>query len=283
MAGHILSKADARLTVYNRTRSKADALGAHRVAATPADAAKDADVIFVCVSDTPDVEAVLFGASGIAEAAKPGAIVVDHSTISPATTKKFARRLIEKQIHLIDAPVSGGDTGAKHGTLSIMCGGEKSAFDAVRPLLQCYGKTITHCGPTGQGQATKLVNQVLVLGTLLAVSEAMTLVKKSGLDPATTLAAVGAGAAASWQLQNLGPKIAAGDFAPGFRCDLAVKDLRLVMEFVDQQQLALPGIALVRQLYNAVLAAGGAGEGTQALAKAIAALNSGPLPRGEVR
>lgn len=275
MAGHLLQKSGGKLTVYNRTKVKAGALAKQgaTVADSPAAAAKGADVIFVCVSDTPDVEAMIFGENGLASTAKPGSVVVDHSTISPMATKSFAQRLAAKSIALIDAPVSGGDTGAKNGTLSIMCGGDKSAFDRVLPLLQCYGKTITHCGDSGQGQATKLVNQVLVLGTLLSVCEAMTLVKKSGLDPQTTLAAVGAGAAASWQLQNLGPKIAAGDFAPGFRCDLAAKDLRLVLEFVDQQELALPGIALVRQLYNAVISNGGAGDGTQAMFKALAMLN----------
>lgn len=275
MAGHLLKTPGASLAVFNRTKSKADDLLAAGAtwADSPAAAAQGADMIFLCVSDTPDVEHVLFGGDGVTAGAKAGAIVVDHSTISPAATKQFAHRLAEKRIRLIDAPVSGGDTGAKNATLSIMCGGDKAAFEVVLPLLQRTGKTITYCGPSGQGQATKLVNQVLVLGTLAAVCEAMTLVKKSGLDPHTTLAAVGAGAAASWQLQLLGPKIAAGDFVPGFRCDLAAKDLRLVMEFADDQKLALPNIALVRQLYNAVIAAGDAGEGTQALYKALGRLN----------
>ncbi|MGN6626972.1 MAG: NAD(P)-dependent oxidoreductase, partial [Tepidisphaeraceae bacterium] len=193
---------------------------------------------------------------------------------SPSATQAFAKRLAERHLSLIDAPVSGGDSGAKNATLSIMCGGERSAFDRVRPLLETMGKTITYCGPSGAGQLTKLVNQVLVLGTLNAVCEAMTLVKSGGLDPATVLAAVGAGAAKSWQLENLAPKIAAGDFEPGFMVDLAQKDLRLVLEQADAAQLALPGTAWVHQLFNTVQKLGGGRQGTQALYRAIERLSA---------
>lgn len=274
MAGHLL-KAGYPLTVHNRTRSKADALlsAGAQWADTPADAARSSDVVFVNVPDTPDVEKVLLGAGGVIETARPGTIVVDHSTISPTETRRFAVELARRQITLLDAPVSGGDVGARNATLTIMVGGDAQALERVRPLLQTLGKTITHCGDSGAGQITKLVNQVLVLGTLNAVCEAMALIRKSGLDPTTTLNAVGAGAAKSWQLENLGPRIAAGDYAPGFMIDLAQKDLKLVLDYAAELNLALPQIALVRQLYASVQAMGGGRLGTQALYRAIEKLN----------
>ena len=270
MAGHLLA-ARYRVTVHTRTRLKADSLvtAGAEWAASPADAAGRVDIVFVCVNDTPDVEAVLFGKHGVAASARPGTVLVDHSTISPAATRDFAARLARQGVKLIDAPVSGGDSGAKAGTLSVMCGGDREAFDAVRPLLEHVGKTITYCGGSGQGQATKLVNQVLVLGTLAAVCEAMALVRTGGLDPATTLSAVGGGAAASWQLQHLGPKIAAGDYTPGFRVDLALKDLRLVLELASEMGVALPTIDRLRGLYDTLARTGHAGDGTQALARLI--------------
>ena len=270
MAGHLLA-AGHRLTVYNRTAAKAKPLAdaGAAVAATPADAARDARVVFLCLTDTPDVGAVLFGPDGVAETARPGTVVVDHSTISPTATEDFAVRLAERGVLLLDAPVSGGDAGAKAATLSIMAGGDPAAFAAVRPLLEILGKTITHCGPAGRGQATKLVNQVLVLGTLAAVCEAIALTEAGGLDPATTLAAVGGGAAKSWQLDNLWPKIAAGDFSPGFRADLALKDLRLVEAYAGASGVRLPGIARVAGLYARLIQQGRGGEGTQTLVHAV--------------
>lgn len=270
MGGHLLA-AGHRLTVHTRTKSKAAPLLAAGAtwADSPAAAAAKTNVVFVCVNDTPDVDAVLFGDNGVFDTAKPGTIVVDHSTISPAATRGFAARLAGKIVMLIDAPVSGGDSGAKAATLSVMCGGHRDAFDAVRPLLNCFGKTVTYCGASGQGQATKLVNQVLVLGTLAAVCEAMALVRTGGLDPSATLSAVVGGAAASWQIQHLGPKIAAGDYAPGFRVDLALKDLRLVLEYANESGVALPTIERLRGLYDTLVRTGHAGDGTQALARLI--------------
>ncbi|MGC4031219.1 MAG: NAD(P)-dependent oxidoreductase [Tepidisphaeraceae bacterium] len=270
MAGHLL-KSGADLTVFNRTRTKAQPLAAAgaKVADSPAAAAQEADIVFLCLTDTPDVDAVLFGDGGIADAMKAGSIVVDHSTVSPAASERWAARLAEKQIGFIDAPVSGGDSGARAGTLSIMCGGQAADVDRVRPFFAAFGKTVTHCGVAGQGQATKLVNQVLVLGTLAAVCEAMLLTQTAGLDPATTLAAVGGGAAKSWQLEQLWPKIAAGDFAPGFRIDLALKDLRLVTQYAAERHIALPGVDRVRGLYETLVATGHATEGTQAMIKAM--------------
>lgn len=264
MAGHLLG-AGNRVVVHTRTRAKADGLLAHGAtwADSPADAARGADVVLVCVTDTPDVEKVLLGDAGVIHGARPGTIVVDHSTISPAATQSMAQELAKKQITLIDAPVSGGDVGARNATLSIMCGGDAAAYEKVRPLLEKMGKTITLCGPSGAGQITKLVNQVLVLGTLNAVCEAIRFAEKGGLDIAKTLAAVGAGAARSWQLEMLGPKIAAHDFAPGFMIDLATKDLRLVIEYAKQAGVNVPTMEKVLGDYNTLHGHGRSG--TQAL------------------
>lgn len=266
MAGHLLA-AGYSLVVHNRTKSKAEALISRGAtwAASPADAAGSADVVFICVTDTPDVEAVVLGPGGILESARPGLIVVDHSTISPSSTRQFAQALAANGTQFLDAPVSGGDIGAKNATLSIMVGGDAAAFDAVLPLLQRTGKTITHCGPSGTGQLTKLVNQILVSVTNLAVCEALSFAIKNGLDPQKTIQAVGGGAAGSWQLQNLGPKMIAGDFAPGFTIDLQQKDLRLVMQSAGESLTPLPATALVHQLFIAAQAAGRGKDGTQAL------------------
>lgn len=264
MAGHLLASGN-QVTVFSRTKSKANDLMSRGAtwADNAADAAKNADVVFVCVTDTPDVEKVLLGERGVIHGAKPGTIVVDHSTISPTATRTMADTLAGKGVKLIDAPVSGGDVGALNATLSIMCGGDKTAFEKVRPLLEKMGKTITHCGPSGAGQITKLVNQVLVLGTLNAVCEAIRFAEKGGLDIPTTLAAVGAGAGKSWQLEMLGPKIANRDFAPGFMIDLATKDLRLVLEFAAQSGVSVATMDKVLAEYTALHGHGRSG--TQAL------------------
>lgn len=266
MAGHLLT-AGHPLVVHTRTKSKADGLLSRGAtwAASPADAAASADVVFICVTDTPDAETVVLGERGVLSAARPGLIVVDHSTISPSATRRFDKALAAQSAHFLDAPVSGGDLGARNATLSIMVGGDAPAFDAVLPLLRRLGKTITHCGPSGAGQLTKLVNQVLVSVTNLAVCEALTFALKNGLDPQKTIQAIGSGAAGSWQLSNLGPKMVAGDFAPGFTIDLQQKDLRLVMQAAGESQTPLPAASLVHQLFAAAQADGRGKDGTQAL------------------
>src|SRR5665213_756968 len=250
MAGHLLA-AGHPLRVHTRTKSKAADLlsrGA-RWADSPADAAREADVVFICVPDTPDVQAVVLGADGIQASARAAMIVVDHSTISPAATREMAAALAGRGASFLDAPVSGGDVGAKNATLSIMVGGDQPAFAQVQPFLQLMGKTLTYCGPSGAGQLTKLVNQVLVSVTNLAVCEALAFAKANGLDLQKTLAAVGGGAAGSWQLNNLGPKMAAGDFAPGFTIKLQQKDLRLALEAAKERGLDLSALKLVHQLF----------------------------------
>ncbi len=266
MAGHLLA-AGHPMTVYSRTAAKANPLvsrGATLVE-SPAEAARHADVVFVCVTDTPDVRDVLLADRGVIHAAEKGMIVVDHSTISPAATRDMAKQLAEKGTTLLDAPISGGDLGARNATLSIMVGGEKKAFNTVEPMLKRLGKTIIHCGPSGAGQLTKLVNQILVSINLMAVSEAIVFAKKNGLDPEKTLDAVGGGAAASWQLANLGPKMIAGDFRPGFMINLMQKDLRLLMRAAEESNTSLPAASLVHQLFSAAQAAGHGKDGTQAM------------------
>ena len=266
MAGHLLAAGNT-LTVHSRTKSKADDLISRGAqwADSPADAAEQSDAVFLCVTDTPDVRQVLLGPAGVVHAARPGLIVIDHSTISPSETRHFAHELSHKQTTLLDAPVSGGDVGAKNATLSIMVGGPEDAFHTIEPLLRLMGKTITHCGPSGAGQFTKLVNQILVSVTNLATSEALTFALKNGLDPQKTITALGGGAAGSWQWNNLAPRMAKGDFAPGFMIDLQQKDLRLVLEAATQSTTPLPATALVHQLFTSAQAAGKGRDGTQAL------------------
>lgn len=270
MAGHLLA-AGHRLTVHSRTRGKAEVLvrSGARWADTPAQASQDADVIFVCVTDTPDVEQVLLGRGGVIESAREGQIVVDHSTISPSATRDMADRLAAKGILMLDAPVSGGDVGAKNAALSIMVGGEENAFTAVQTLLQLMGKTITWCGKSGSGQLTKLVNQILAGLTNLAVCEALNFAKKSGLDANRVMPALAGGAAGSWQFSNLGPKMLAGDFLPGFTVDLMLKDLRLIDEEARRLGLTLKALPLVHELFHHLQKNGDGKLGTQALFKAV--------------
>ncbi len=266
MAGH-LQAAGYPLTVHTRSKSKAQPLldkGA-KWADTPADAAKNAEIVFVCVSDTPDVEAVVQGPTGVLAAAKPGTIVVDHSTISPSATRDMADALKSKGGFFIDAPVSGGDIGAKNATLAIMCGGETEAFEKVKPLLEKMGKTITHCGRSGNGQLVKLVNQILVAVTNLATCEALTFARAAGLDEQQTITAVAGGAAGSWQLSNLGPRMARGDFAPGFMVKLQTKDLRLIAEAAKEMGVSLAGLKMVHSYFDELVKQGGGNKGTQAL------------------
>jgi 3-hydroxyisobutyrate dehydrogenase len=266
MAGHLMSSGHP-LLVHSRTKSRAQPLIARgaRWINSPADAAKNADVVFICVPDTPDVQAVILGEGGIIHGARAGQIIVDHSTISPTGTREMARKLAEKGATLLDAPISGGDVGARNATLSIMVGGDESAFKTILPLLGHMGKNIVFCGPSGAGQFTKLVNQILVGITLLGVSEAMTFAKKCGLNLEKTIEAIGAGAGGSWQLANLGPKMIAEDFRPGFMIDLMQKDMRLLMQAAEDSSTSLPAASLLHQLFTAAQAAGHGRDGTQAL------------------
>jgi 3-hydroxyisobutyrate dehydrogenase len=266
MAMHLV-RAGLPTRVYNRTPGRAKALVDAGAAAcsSPSDAARGSEVVFVCVRDTPDVRQVTEGPGGILEQLGPGSVIIDHSTISPAATRELAASAAARGGWWIDAPVSGGEQGARDATLSIMCGGDRAAFDRVQPLLQLLGKTITYCGSSGNGQLTKLVNQVLVSVTLMAVVEALTFARQSGLDPTATLSAVSGGAGSSWQLERLGPKMLAGDYRPGFMIDLQQKDLRILLQEAESLHTPLPATSLAHQLFTAAQAAGHGRDGTQAL------------------
>ena len=270
MAANLL-KAGFDLTVWNRTPGRITPLAeaGAAVADGPADVAARSDIIVTCVSDTPDAEAVILGPGGVIEGARPGALVIDCSTISPEATKTIAARLKERGVHLLDAPVSGGSEGAAKGTLSIMLGGDAAQVSRAMPVLQAMGKTITHVGGQGAGQMAKLVNQVLVVVTMPGVAEALLLAQAGGLDLEQTLAAVGGGAAGSWMLNNRGPQVIRRDWRPGFTIDLQQKDLRLVLEAADQLGVPAPATALVFQFYRTLQQRGLGGEGNHALVKAL--------------
>jgi 3-hydroxyisobutyrate dehydrogenase len=273
MAQHLL-KAGFALKVYNRTdrprvQDVIDA-GGQRMA-TPKAAADGSDVIITMVTDTPDVESVILGEDGIIHSVNKGATVIDMSTISPRATQEMAAILRELGVHMLDAPVSGGDVGAQNGTLSIMVGGEQSVFDDCLPVFEAMGKNINLIGGNGAGQTTKACNQIAVSVANLAMAEALMLAAASDLDVGKVVEAISGGAAGSWQLSNLGPRILKGDFAPGFMVRLQQKDLKLVMEAANDVKLALPGASLAHQYFNIVERLGGADEGTQALIKAYEA------------
>ena len=270
-----LIKAGFVPTVWNRSQPGIDAcveLGAAS-AESPRAVAQASDILITIVTDSPDVESVLIGRDDAAiHGLASGSVVIDMSTISPAVTRDVALQLSERGVAMLDAPVSGGDTGAKAGTLSIMVGGDEDDLARCTPVLEAMGSTITHCGPTGTGQTVKLCNQVAIVGALLGVCEALSLADKSGVDQERMLAAISAGAAGSWQLSNLGPKIALGDYAPGFMVKLMQKDLRLALEAGSDVLQPLPNTSLVQQLYLQLQTSGLGNEGTQALARVVAGL-----------
>jgi 3-hydroxyisobutyrate dehydrogenase len=270
MAANLLT-AGHDTVVWNRTASKAEGLvlAGATLGGSPAEVAAQCDVVLVCVSDTPDVEAVVFGPDGVAEGLQPGGLVVDHSTISPEATKHFATEITSRGGYWLDAPVSGGSEGAVNGTLSIMVGGDVDQLDRAMPYLVDVGSTITHVGPTGAGQLVKAVNQILVVVNQLAVSEALMLASAGGLDLGATLRAVEGGAAGSWMLSNRGPQMIERDWRPGFTIDLQQKDLRLVLDAADELGVPVPGTSLVFQLYRALQSQGLGSEGNHALVKAL--------------
>ncbi|WP_413228732.1 NAD(P)-dependent oxidoreductase [Chloroflexus sp.] len=270
MAANIL-RAGFPLTVWNRTPGRADELVAAgaQLAASPAEVAARSDIVISCVSDTPDVEAVLFGPQGAIEGARAGMLMIDMSTISPQGAQQFAARLGERGIGFLDAPVSGGSEGAARGTLSIMVGGPAELVERAMPVFQAMGKTITHVGGHGAGQTVKLVNQILVVGTMLAISEALVFAQASGVDLEKALAAVSGGAAGSWMLSNRGPQVIRRDWRPGFTIDLQQKDLRLVLAAADAVGAPMLVTSTVFHLYRTLQAAGLGHEGNHALIKAI--------------
>ncbi|HEY6298861.1 MAG TPA: NAD(P)-dependent oxidoreductase, partial [Candidatus Binatus sp.] len=244
-----------RVRVFNRSPDKARALAADGaiVAADTAACVAGAEVVFVMVPDTPDVEATV---ANIEPALKAGQLVIDMSTVAPAAERAIAARLKHGGVEYLDAPVSGGDVGARDGTLAIMVGGEATAFERARPLFELMGKRITYMGAAGSGQMTKLANQIAVALTLEAAAEAIKFARAGGLDASRVVEAIGAGAAGSWQLSNLGPKIIARDYRPGFFIKLIRKDLRLVAGAARDSGLALPGLSLMASMFNSAAVLG---------------------------
>ncbi|MDA1215484.1 MAG: NAD(P)-dependent oxidoreductase [Chloroflexi bacterium] len=264
-----LAKAGFQVVAWNRTRSKAEALQGDGItlADSPKSVGEACPVVITMVSDTPDLVAVTEGPDGVSEGLSAGSILIDMSTVAPGATRELAERLGKRGISMLDAPVSGGSTGAQQATLAIMVGGKEEAFQRCLPIFQAMGKTITHMGPSGMGQTTKLVNQILVVGTLSTVAEALTFAAAHGADLLRTIEAVAGGAAGSWQLQNLGSRMVEGDFAPGFMVRLQRKDLRLITEAAHEKNVPLPISSVAKQFYAAAEAAGYGEEGTQAIVK----------------
>jgi len=270
-----LARAGYPLTVWNRTPGRAAELrklgakeGDH-----PAEVAAASDVVAICVSDSPDVEAVLFGEHGVAEGIKAGSLVIDCSTISPAVTWQAAQRLARQEVDLVDAPVSGGSEGAQKATLTIFVGGEPAAFERARPILEVLGKTVTHVGPSGSGQAVKAVNQVILAGTYLGVAEGIILAMKSGLDVEQVVEALGGGAAQSWVLANRSGRMIANDYPLGFKTSLHRKDLGIALALAAEVGATLPVAALCAQLETGLVTQGHGDDDMSAVARTIRELS----------
>jgi 3-hydroxyisobutyrate dehydrogenase len=270
-----LVRAGFPLAAWNRTAGRTrelDELGV-TIAASPAALAADVDVVLVCVSDTPDVETVLFSADGVAAGAAAGTLVIDCSTIDPAATRSFAARLARQGIGFVDAPVTGGSEGARNATLAILVGGEPADVRRARPILEAIGRTVTHFGPAGAGQAAKAVNQVILAGTYLGVAEGLVLAMKAGLDPEQVVEALSAGAAQSWVLANRSGRMLANDYPLGFRVALHLKDLGIALAIARETGTALPVAALAAQLEAGLVGTGHADDDMSALARTIRSLS----------
>ena len=273
-----LARAGFEVTTWNRTRGRAPELrelGA-REGADPAAVAAASDVVVICVSDTPDVEAVLFDAEGVAAGARAGTLVIDCSTIAPNATRTFASRLAERDVHLVDAPVSGGSEGARNATLTIFVGGEAADVQRARPILEALGKTITHVGPIGSGQAVKAVNQVILAGTYLGVAEGIVLAMKAGLDVEQVVGALGGGAAQSWVLANRSGRMIANDYPLGFKVALHRKDLGIALDLARELGAELPVSALCADLEDQLVADGHRDDDMSAVARSIRARSGLP-------
>lgn len=274
MCGHLID-AGFRSTVYSRTRSKAEALigkGA-QWAESPRQVAENADVVFSIVGFPSDVREVLLGEDGALAGASSGSILVDMTTSQPSLAREIDTAAKEKGVFAVDAPVSGGDVGARNGTLSIMIGGDTDVVQALQPCWEAMGQTIVHQGPAGAGQDTKMVNQILIATGMIGVCEALLYGWRAGLDLETVLQSVGSGAAGSWSLTNLGPRIIQNNFDPGFFVEHFIKDMGIALEECHRLGLSLPGLAMGHQLYQAVRAQGHGRDGTHALQLALAQMS----------
>lgn len=266
MAGHLL-KAGHTLHVYNRTKEKAQALldaGAHWHDTAGA-AAANADFVFTIVGMPADVEATYFGDDGVLARAKPGAVLVDMTTSSPKLAQRIATAATARGLSALDAPVSGGDVGAKEARLVIMVGGDEAAFARTQPLFELMGKNIALHGGPGAGQHCKMANQISIASIMMSWCEALTYAEKAGLDPARVIGSIGGGAAASWSLNNLAPRALKGDFAPGFYVKHFLKDMRIALESAAEMKVELPGLTQAKALYDEVERRGWEDHGTQVL------------------
>ena len=279
MCGHLLASGYP-VTVFNRTPERARGL-LERGAAwaeSPQAVAQHADVVFTMVGFPDDLREIVLGPAGTLAGAGHGTILVDMTTSEPSLAREIYEAARARGVASLDAPVSGGDVGARAAGLSIMVGGDRDAFERVAPLLRCLGATIVHQGPAGAGQHTKMVNQILVASGMVAVSEALLYAHQAGLDLPTVLQSVSGGAAGSWSLTHYAPRILARDFAPGFRVDHFVKDMGIALAEARRMRLSLPGLALVEQLYLALVAQGDGRQGTHALVLALARLSAMEWP-----
>jgi len=274
MCGHLLS-AGYQLTVHNRTRQKAEPLLARgaRWADSPKTVAENSEVIFTMVGYPADVRAVILGPEGVLAGCRAGCVIVDMTTSEPSLAAEIAAEASRRGVHAIDAPVSGGDVGAREARLSIMIGGRSDVVDALMPCFEVLGKTIVHHGPPGAGQHAKLVNQILIASNMVGVCEGLLYAYKAGLDLQAVLRSVLSGAAGSWSLANLGPRIIANDFAPGFFVEHFIKDMGIALAEAKRMGLVTPGLALAHQLYLSLQAHGGGRNGTQAMQLALAAMS----------
>ena len=270
MAGHLI-KAGHHLTIFTRTKSKAKELidAGAKWANSPQEAAKDQSFVYTMVGYPQDVQDVVFGKEGIINTIKPGSIFIDFTTSKPSLAIEIAEALKRKGVSSLDAPVSGGDVGAREGTLSIMVGGDEKTFNVAKPILEKLGETIVLQGGPGAGQHTKMCNQIQIAGTMIGMVEALVYGTKAGLDLETMLRSISGGAAGCWSLGNLAPRILRGDMEPGFFVDHFVKDMSIALEEAQRMQISLPGLALVHQLYVTVQALGAGRKGTQTLYLAL--------------
>lgn len=276
MCQRLMPKCD-QFFVHNRTRQKAEPLleSGATWCATPAEVAANSDILFTMVGYPEDVERVYLAESGIAQALAKGAVAVDMTTTKPSLAQTIDRELDKRGILFVDAPVSGGDVGAKNGTLSIMVGGQTKAVSILMPFFQLMGKNIVHQGSAGAGQHTKMCNQIVIASTMVGACESLLYAYRAGLDPNTVLQSIASGAAGCWTLDNLVPRMIKRNFEPGFYVDHFIKDMSIALEEAGRLKLALPGLALAHQLYLALQAQGGGKKGTQALLLALETLSGG--------
>lgn len=275
MCGHLLAHG-YQMTIHNRTRSKAEPLLDQGAvwADSPRDVAQNAEIFFTMVGFPDDVRDVYFGEQGILTAVRAGCILIDMTTTVPSLSRQIHDAAAVQGAFALDAPVSGGDVGARNATLSIMVGGDREALDAVLPLLELLGKNIVYQGPAGAGQHTKMCNQIIITGTMIGVCESLIYGTKAGLDLQTVLQSIASGAANCWTLMNLAPRILKRDFSPGFFVEHFIKDMGIALEEARRMELSLPGLALVHQLYLALQAQGHGRCGTQALALVLEQLSN---------